>query len=272
MIVDMHNHVWPDKIAARALEGAIPDMPLQGDGTIAGLYAAQDAGDIDYSVCLAVAHDPEHLERANTFIGQIDRTRLIPFGTIHPRRSVEDNLASLRASHVSGVKLHPTFQKYRLDDTGLFDVLEALAGSYPVIAHVGAGGGGDGSQATPEMVRDIARALPTLTLIACHFGGYQHIDNAMRNLIGEPVYFDTYWPPSVGTLDPSLLRRIIDEHGSDRILFASDWPTASPAKEISALRSLGIPEDDLHLILGGNAQRILNLSPRLIDMDRTADS
>ena len=267
----MHNHVWPDKIAARALEGSIPEMPLQGDGTVAGLYAAQDAAGIDYSVCLAVAPEPEHLERANTFVGQLDRTRLIPFGTVHPRRSVAENLASLSASHVSGVKLHPTFQKYRLDDSGLFDILEALAGSYPVIVHVG-GGGGDGSESTPEMVRDIVRALPTLTLIACHFGGYHHMDNAMRTLIGEPVYFDTSWPPSVGTLDPSVLRRIVDELGSDRILFASDWPTASPAKEISSLRSLGLPEDDLQLILGGNAQRILTLAPRLIDQDRTGNS
>ena len=268
----MHNHVWPDKIAARALEGSIPEMPLQGDGTVAGLYAAQDAGGIDYSVCLAVAPEPEHLERANTFVGQLDRTRLIPFGTVHPRRSVAENLASLSASHVSGVKLHPTFQKYRLDDSGLFDILEALAGSYPVIVHVGGGGGGDGSESTPEMVRDIVRALPTQTLIACHFGGYHPLDNAMRTLIGEPVYFDTSWPPSVGTLDPSVLRRIVDEHGSDRILFASDWPTASPAKEISSLRSLGLPEDDLQLILGGNAQRILTLAPRLIDQDRTGNS
>ncbi len=71
-------------------------MPLQGDGTVGGLYAAQDDAGIDYSVCLAIANEPEHVERANDYIGSIDRSRLVPFGTIHPRRSVDDNLASLR--------------------------------------------------------------------------------------------------------------------------------------------------------------------------------
>jgi predicted TIM-barrel fold metal-dependent hydrolase len=113
------------------------------------------------------------------------------------------------------------------------------------------------------MVRDIVRVLPRLTFIACHYGGYHNLDDAMGILIGEPVYFDTSWPPSVGLLDPTVLRRIIDEHGSDRIVFASDWPTASPVAEIAAVRSLGLPEEDLNRILGGNAQQILHLTPRL---------
>lgn len=272
MIVDLHNHVWPDKVAARALGGSVPDMPLQGDGTVGGLYAAQDDAGIDYSVCLAIANEPEHVERANDYIGSIDRSRLVPFGTIHPRRSVADNLASLRKNDVRGVKLHPTFQKYRLDDPDLLAVLEALAGEFPVIAHVGAGGGGDGSGATPAMVRDIVRSLPNLTMIACHFGGYHHLDNAMQTLIGEPVYFDTSWPPSLATLDADVLRSIITRHGSERIVFASDWPTASPVAEISALRALGLPVADLDLILGGNAQRILDLPSRLAATDRTEPS
>lgn len=269
MIIDLHNHVWPDKVAARALGGAIPDMPLRGDGTVAGLYSAQEEAGIDYSVCLAIANEPEHVERTNTYIGGLDRSRLVPFGTIHPRRSVSDNLASLRAAHVAGVKLHPTFQKYRLDDPALLEVLEALAGEFPVIAHVGAGGGGDGSGATPMMVRDIVRNLPKLTMIACHYGGYHNLDEAMRTLLGEPVYFDTSWPPSLATLDPMLLRTIITKHGSDRIVFASDWPTASPVAEIRALHALDLPEADLGLILGGNAERILALTPGTVETNRT---
>lgn len=260
MIIDLHNHVWPDKIAARALAGGIPEMPLRGDGTVAELYAAQDEAGIDYSVCLAIANKPERLERTNAYVSGLDRSRLVPFGTIHPRRSVEENLSSLRTAGVHGVKLHPTFQRYRLDDPDLLTLLEALVGeNLPVIAHVGAGAGADGSGATPAMVRDIVRNLPGITLIACHFGGYHHLDDAMRTLIGEPLYLDTSWPPSLGTLDPDTLRTIVSSHGADRIVFASDWPTASPADEIATLRRLGLPASELDLILGGNAQRILNL-------------
>ena len=108
-------------------------------------------------------------------------------------------------------------------------------------------------------------------MIACHYGGYHHLDDAMRVLIGQPVYFDTSWPPSLATIDQDVLRSIISSHGSDRVVFASDWPTASPAAEVRALRALGLPADDLALILGGNAERMLTLQPRLVP-DRTDPS
>jgi uncharacterized protein len=262
VIVDLHNHIWPDHVASAALGGAIPDMSLFGDGTAAGLFAAQDDAGIDWSVCLAIANRPEHLERTNAWIGGIDRSRLVPFGTIHPRRSVADNLTSLRSAGVRGVKLHPVFQDYRLDDPDLLTVLEALAGEFPVVVHVGSGGGGDGTTATPAMVRDIVRNLPALTVVACHFGGYHHLPDAVSTLVGEPVYLDTSWPPSLATLDADVLQRLVRDHGSDRVVFASDWPTASPAAEVAAVRALGLPPADLDLVLGGNAARILDLQPR----------
>ena len=40
MIIDAHNHVWPDKVARRRSAGNVPDMEYFGDGTVAGLAAA----------------------------------------------------------------------------------------------------------------------------------------------------------------------------------------------------------------------------------------
>jgi len=259
MIIDLHNHVWPDHVAARALGAGVPGMRLFGDGTVAGLAAAQDEAGVNYSVCLAVASVPGQVERANAFVGGLDRDRFIPFGTIHPGLSPEENLRHLRAAGVRGVKLHPTFQHYRLDDPALLAVLDALAGEFPVIAHVGAGGGGDGSSASPAMVRAIVRAVPRLTLIACHFGGYQMLDDAEDTLVGQPVMFDTSWPPSLGGLDPARVRALIERHGPQNVLYASDWPTASPAAEIAAIRALGLCAADTALVLGGNAARLLGL-------------
>jgi predicted TIM-barrel fold metal-dependent hydrolase len=258
-IIDMHTHVWPDAVARRALGASIPEMPLQGDGTIAGLTAAQDAAGVDLSVCLSVANTPERVEKVNNFAGSLDRRRFVPFGTIHPRLSPDENLRHLRAAGVAGVKLHPTFQHYRLDDPALLAVLEALAGEFPVIAHVGAGGGSDGSNASPAMLRDIVHAVPALSLIACHFGGYQLFDEAIEELAGEPVLLDTSWPPSLAVLDPARVRALIERHGVERVLFASDWPTASPTVEVAAVRGLGLTIEDTALVLGGNARRVLGL-------------
>lgn len=259
MIIDGHNHVWPDAVARRALSGNIPGMELFGDGTVAALAAAQEEAGIDRSVCLAVANGPERVGSANRFVGSLDRARFVPFGTIHPRLAPEDNLASLRAHGVLGVKLHPVFQGYRLDDPALYDVLAALEGELPVIVHVGEGGGADGSACTPAMLRALATAFPRLAVIACHLGGYHKLAEARDEIVGLPVHIDTSWPPSLATLDPTTVRDIIRRHGVERVVFSSDWPTASPAAEVVAIRALGLDDDETAAVLGGNLSRLLAL-------------
>jgi predicted TIM-barrel fold metal-dependent hydrolase len=256
MIIDLHAHVWPDHIARRALRGNIPDMSLVGDGTVTGLLAAAGAAAVDRTVCLAVANTPQQVEPANAFVGGCDRQHLIPFGTVHPSLSPEENLASLERHQVAGVKLHPIFQGYRLDDPALFDVLSALSGRLPVIVHVGAGAGSDGAACTPQMLARIVRTFPSLDVIACHLGGY-HMFEAAEAVRGLNIYLDTSWPPSLDEIDPEAVRTVIRRHGPERVLFASDWPTADPTREIAAVRRLGLRGETTAAILGGNAARLL---------------
>lgn len=256
-IIDAHNHVWPDKVAERALGGNIPGMEVFGDGKVSGLLAAKREAGIDLSVCLAVANTAAQVESANRFIGGLDRGDFIPFGTIHPNLAPEENLRHLRDNRVEGVKLHPVFQDFRLDDPKLFEVLAALAGEYPAIIHVGAGGGGDGSTCTPAMLREIALAFPDLEVIACHFGGYQMLEDAGESVIGLPVTLDTAWPPSLAELDRTEVRDLIRRHGVERVVFSSDWPTADPGAEVEAIRALGLDDDETAAVLGGNIARIL---------------
>jgi len=70
---------------------------------------------------------------------------------------------------------------------------------------------------------------------------------------------ETSWPPRLGDLDAARLRRIIDRHGADRVVFGSDWPMADPAAEIAAVRSLGLDAAAEQAILGGNLARLLGL-------------
>lgn len=256
MIIDFHSHVWPDPLAQRAV-ATITEFPVRGDGTVSGLREQQLEAGIDRSVCLFFALNPAHVNRVNEFASTLDRERFIPFGTVHPTLPIEENLESLRSHGMSGVKIHPTFQGYSLDDPALLNLLEALSGEFPVVFHAGAGAGGDGSQATPQMIVDIKRAIPGLTVVAAHFGGFRMLDDASACVIGEDVYLDTSWPPSVASLESGVIRDLIRRHGVERVIFASDWPTASPKDELAALRRLGLEDDELALILGGNAQRIL---------------
>jgi predicted TIM-barrel fold metal-dependent hydrolase len=132
-----------------------------------------------------------------------------------------------------------------------------------VIVHVGPAGDDSGAGCSPAMVRDIARQLPGLALIACHLGGYRVLDEAEDSVVGLPgVYLDTSWPPSIATLDAKRVRATIERHGPERVLFASDWPMADPAAELVAVESLGLPDDVMGGILGDNLVRLLDELPK----------
>ena len=259
-VIDGHFHVWPDRIARRALANPSPEQPRYGDGTADGAVAAMDGAGVSRAVCLGVANTAEHLEPANAFVGGLDRDRFIGFGTIHPDAPVAENVDVLRRNRLPGVKIHPLFQRFALDDPRLGAILDALQGEFVAIVHVGQGGvkfGGE--QCTPPMLATIARRFPRLQLIACHFGGYHQLDEAEKAVVGLPgsVYLDTSWPPSLGTVDRARVRAIIERHGPDRIIYGSDWPMADPAREVAAIEDLGLAAADTEAILGGNLLRII---------------
>lgn len=260
MVIDGHVHVWPDGIARRALGAPTEGLPRVGDGTVDGAAAALAAAGIDRGVCLAVADTPERLEAANRFVGSLDPERFIGFGSVHPGRTPEENVATLRANGLRGVKVHPLFQGFALDDPRLWAILDALQGEFAAVFHVGPEHpGGDNTLATPRMVADIARAFPRLSIVAAHLGGYHVLDEALEHLIGLPVHLDTSWPPSIRGVGLARVREIVERHGPERVVFATDWPMADPSAEIEAIRSLGLSDADTDAVLGGNFARLLEL-------------
>jgi uncharacterized protein len=258
-VIDFHTHVWPPAIAPRAV-ATITEFPIRGDGTVTDLARVQQESGITASVCLFFALSPERVESVNTFAGSLHSDNIIPFGTIHPELTPEENLASLQRSGVRGIKVHPTFQNYRLDDRRLLETLDAVSSHYPAVFHVGAGAGGDGSGATPQMILDIRRQIPGLTMIAAHFGGFRMWEQARSVLAGSDVFVDTSWPPSLAGVRPELVLRAAREHGIERIVFGSDWPTAHPGDELAALRKVGFSSDELERIEHLNARGILDRS------------
>lgn len=261
MIIDVHCHAWPDQLAARALGPRVPQLPRVGDGKISTLPGVLAESGVDRGVLLGIADSAKYVAGTNRFVAAVRGGPLVGFGTIHPDLSVEENLASLRDNDIRGVKLHSLFQGFAYDDPRVWDILEGFGSDIAVIAHVGAGGDRvSNERASPGMVRDIVRQFPDLRMIACHFGGYHQLDEAEEDLLGENVYLETSWPPSLATLAPERVRDIISRHGADRVVFGSDWPMADPAAEIAAVRALRLSDDDTEAILGGNAARLLGIA------------
>jgi predicted TIM-barrel fold metal-dependent hydrolase len=221
-----------------------------------------DEAGIDRALCLGVAHAARTVQRTNEFIGAVDRTRFVPFGTVHPELSPAVNLKSLQDNGIGGVKLHPLFQDLSLSDPRVVDIAEALAeAGITVITHVGAGGDADANdRGSPRSLRVLLDAVPGLRVIACHFGGYHRLDEAEELLVGSRAVLETSWPPSTAGLDPARIREIIARHGADRVVYGSDWPMTDPAAEIAAIRALGLPPEDEAAILGDNLAALLGIS------------
>jgi predicted TIM-barrel fold metal-dependent hydrolase len=233
-----------------------------GDGTMAGLTAKLDEAGIDYGCCLGVATVPKNLEKTNEFIGAVDRSRFVPFGTIHPDRTIDDNMRSIRENGIVGVKLHPNFQGIDLADPRVVEICRALADDGIVlITHAGEGSDEAATErGSPQKVVALAEAIPNLTLMACHYGAYHQLDLAEDVVVGSRVILETSWPPTMAILEPERIRAIIERHGVDRVVYGSDWPMADPVAEIAGIKALGLDPDDEAKVLGGNMKRILGLA------------
>jgi predicted TIM-barrel fold metal-dependent hydrolase len=99
-------------------------------------------------------------------------------------------------------------------------------------------------------------AVPDLTVIAAHMGGYGQWDAVEQYLVGRQVYFDTAY--SLCDLGVERMTEIIRRHGAHRILFGTDYPWKSAKGEIEAIRSLSLPARDIDKILSDNALALLN--------------
>jgi predicted TIM-barrel fold metal-dependent hydrolase len=175
---------------------------------------------------------------------------------------VDENLTSLRDNGIRGVKLHPLFQDVSFADPRVLELLHALAGDgVTVIAHVGAGGSDAANErGNPASLRAAIDAVPTLRLIACHFGGYHRLDEAEAWMVGSRTFLETSWPPRLSDLDRERVVAMIRRHGTDRVVFGSDWPMADPAAELAAVRALGLDEAETAAITGNTLAALLGLA------------
>lgn len=263
MIIDAHAHVWPDKIAEIALSAStdrLDNLTARGNGTVGGLTVDMAESGVEMSCCLGIANQARHVDSVNRFVSELTAENRFGFGTVHVDLPVEENIASLRRHGVRAVKIHPLFQNFALDDPRLWDIFEAFGDEFAVITHVGAGGTPEANKlSNPRMIRDIARRFPQLRLMACHFGGYKILDDAEEMLAGADVILETSWPPSLKTLQPERVRRLIRNHGAERVVFGSDWPMTSPGEEIRAIEALGLSDTETKRVLGGTLAGVLGI-------------
>ena len=264
MIIDIHQHFYPDALAARVMAklAAASGLAPLTDGTKADTVANNRAWGIDKAVLLPVATAPD-CGAVNRFARAAADEGIIPFAAIHPDTpQPEATLESLAAQGFKGIKLHPQYQGADIDDPRFVRIVRCCGRiGLPVVFHAGYDPGLPPPwRATPSSIcrlLDQVEDLPELKLIAAHLGSLDMYDEVERTLVGRDIWFDTAMLH--GRIGLEQLYRIVSRHGWQRILLGSDCPWQSAADAIADIRALGLPKEQEEGILGGNAQALLNL-------------
>jgi len=261
-VFDFHAHLYPDALARNVVEPLARRFgnPAAFDGTVDGMTRELAASGLCGALNLPVATKPGQVNSINTWAAANNRGPVYSLATLHPDTpDIPDTLGALLAAGFRGVKLHPEYQTFRLDDLRLEPVWETCA-ALGLFVFLHAGGErvfAPPFHSTPTDVAALLDRHPKLTLVAAHLGGFQMWDEAEERLIGRPLYLDLshtfFWMP-----DGQILR-MVRRHGADRILFGSDAPWQKPAAVLAAFLNLPLREAEQRMILWENAARLLQL-------------
>lgn len=271
MIIDLHTHIFPDKIAPLAipeLESHLPNnQKACSDGTLAGLIASAKAGDITYSVVLPVVTSPKQFDSINRFAETASKTEgIISFGGIHPDNDhPEERLQSLKDRGFKGIKLHPDYQHCYINDERYIRIIRACVElDLMVSIHAGVDiGYPDPVHCPPELSVEMldkvydGKEPEKANIILAHLGGHDLYDDVEKYLAGRNIYLDTSY--SIDQLPKENLMRLIRKHGTHRFVFGTDSPWTWQKQQADYLRSLPLTEEEKEQILWKNAAIFLGI-------------
>ena len=261
-IIDIHSHIFPEKIAYRAIENLINYYGLtnQKDGTPKGLLeGANDFTDIRFVVSSA-ATKPENVKAGNDYLLECAKKdkRFVAMSSFHPLMETENALIELtrvKKLGSKGIKLHPDMQHFAVDDDRAIEIYKICAKlKLPILFHVG---DKRSDLSHPKRILNVLDKVPDLTVIAAHMGGYTIWDEAEKYLIGQPVYLDT--SEALIGMSPEKLYSLIEKHGTDRVMFGSDYPLWTTKYAFDGIERCRMTEEEKDLVYFKTAEKVFGL-------------
>lgn len=263
MLIDFHTHCFPEKIASKAIEKlsfASGGLKPHTDGTLSGLKNSMKENEVDISVALSIATNATQQKNVNDFAAEVNKEEnIVAFGSVFP--FAEDALSELeriKELGLCGVKLHPDYQGFSVDDERLKPIYKKISSlGLITIFHAGFDYGFPPPYgATPEKIEKALGWFDS-PVIAAHWGGLSCGEAVLNHLAGLDIYFDTSF--GYGTMPKYYAEKIIEKHGTDKILFGTDTPWHTAKMEMRLLNNLDLSQDDLDRITHKNAINLLNL-------------
>ena len=263
LVIDFHTHCFPERIAKNTIEklsfvsgGLIP----QTDGTKDSLLYLMCKDNIDKSVVLSIATNANQQTKVNDFAMSLNNERLIPFGSVFPfSEDWEAELERLKENGIKGIKLHPDYQQFFVDDERLFPIYKKIEElGFILIFHAGEDFGFPAPyHATPERLRKVALSIET-PVVCAHWGSLSMGEDVLKYLCDiDNCYFDTAF--GYGTMPKDRALRILDKKGVDKIIFGSDSPWNAPSWDVNMIKTMGLSSDEEDKIFYKNAEKLLKL-------------
>lgn len=263
MLIDFHTHAFPEKIAERAiskLSFASGGLQPQTNGTLSGLKESMQKGGVDISVVMNIATNAEQQRNVNDFAASINnREDIFAFGSVFPDSpDALSELERIKSLGLLGVKLHPDYQGFFVDDEKMKPIYKKISQlGLITLFHAGFDYGfAPPYGATPERLEKALYWFDS-PVIAAHWGGVCCGEGVLERLCGKDVYFDTSF--GYGTMPKYYAQKIIEKHGSEKILFGTDTPWHNKDMEMRLLCSLELSEKEMQNITHNNAKKLLGI-------------
>lgn len=279
MIIDFHAHLYPPSFTVRREE------IMRRDATYAHLFSnpkaktsfgpeiviAMEKSNVDATVVLGFGWtDPDIAREANSYLlsaADASDGRLIPFCSVNPAWGAaavkEVERCATRGARGIG-ELHPDTQGFDITDARLMSpIMDAaremglivLVHSSEPVGHCYPGKG----KTTPEKLMAFIRNFPRNKIVCAHWGGglpFYALMPEVRQAL-ENVYFDTAASPFLYT--PDVFESVARIIGAKRILLGTDYPLLTQSRLLKQVQDSPLSDAEKRLILGKNAQNLLNI-------------
>ena len=261
-IINAHCHIYPEKIASKAVDGIrdFYDLDMALNGKIDGLIEDGNKVGVVHYLVHSVATTPKQVKSINEFISSEVKKHpdlFTGFGTLHPdSEDLKGDIDYLLELGLKGVKLHPDFQRFALDEERAFRIGEVIDEvNVPVLIHCG---DFRYNYSNPKQLKAFLDKFPNITVIGAHFAGWSMWEEATEKLAGTPnLYVDL--SSSLYALSSETAKDLIHAYGADRVLWGTDFPMWDSAVEMEYFNKIDLTDEERSMILYENAAKILNL-------------
>ena len=161
------------------------------------------------------------------------------------------------AEGFQGIKMHPYYQDFFLDEKRLMPIYETLCQeNLFLVMHTGFDIAFPlTKRVVPQQIIEVLDRFPELKMVTTHMGAWKLWDEVETLMVGRPIYMDVSF--SLDFMDEEQARRIFSTHPKEYLLFGTDSPWDDQKYCVEKLKKFDLGQDLQNRIFGENAAILL---------------